>query len=181
MFTKFIEDEAVGLKPSLDNLEHLFYAADYLKMDSALKILYNYLHEQLLAKEDPTNISKANLLMYLRIFNIVHNYQTDHDIEPSSQELLILDKSRGCQISLVFFLAIHFERVMLDKAVLQLEPENLYDILVSNVLNLPGRDVMRTIKSWVNHDYEKRKESFESLLECVYYSNELMVRNGLMV
>lgn len=168
--------ESGQLNPEMDTLEQLLYATDYLKMDTATQILYDYLHAHL-ATQAPNKVSKATLLMYLRIFKIVNDFKNKHKLEPAFQDLSLgSDKTvHRCQVSLLFYLPIHFERVMLDRTVLNLDLDSLYDLLSCNVLNLYGKDVLRTIKAWVNHDFEGRKQHFSTLLECVYYSENVVV------
>lgn len=65
---------------------------------------------------------------------------------------------------------------MTHKNLYQLDLDCLMDILNSNHLNVSEMDVLKTIKMWINHDFETREKYFSKLLECVYYDDSLKVR-----
>lgn len=62
--------EKAYLEPTMDNVEELIFAADYLEMNSALQILLVYLNKDL-SNQDPKTMKRQVLLMYLRLMRII--------------------------------------------------------------------------------------------------------------
>lgn len=83
----------------------------------------------------------------------------------------LINPHRGVQepisVCTDFVLAYHFERIWNEPEILYLSHNDLMDILDSKYLMISEKEVLRTIKMWINVDWDERKQYFRSLLRCV--------------
>lgn len=173
--------ETGKLEPKLDDLELLFIAADYLQIDSATALLVVYLHEVVPSQLNVIRkFTKELLLMYLRIYPLVYRYEIKHNY----QHITIQDKFHAKEISesicIRFVLAQHFDRIMNEIEILDLDRDCIYELLTSDYLLITERDVLRTIKLWVNYDLNERRKYFCGLTKCIRPEPNLTVCFSLL-
>lgn len=160
------------LRPSLDDLETLFIAADYLQIDSATALLVVYLHDVVASHMGATRkLTKEQLLMYLRIYPLVYRYEIKHNY----QHRTFYAKEMSIPICIRFVLAQHFDRIMNEIEILDLDRDCIYELLTSDFLLITERDVLGTIKLWVNYNLNERRKYFCGLTKCIRPDPDLPV------
>lgn len=167
--------EKAYLEPTMDNVEELIFAADYLEMNSALQILLVYLSKDL-SNQDPKTMKRQVLLMYLRLMRIIGDKEPKVGLKKYTAVTKEYKKVtwQVCP-SAINIIAMKFKSVMYEKSVLDLDYIDLYDILSCNGLNIQEEDVARTIKMWVNYKYSDRKKDFASLIRCMRFDKDMEV------
>lgn len=161
--------------PSLDDLELLFIAADYLQIDSATALLVVYLHDVVASHMGATRkLTKELLLMYLRIYPLVYRYEIKHNYKHKMMEIDILkefpapiEQFLHIPVCIRLVLTQHFYRIMNEIEILDLDRDCIYELLTSDYLLITERDVLRTIKLWVNYDLNERRKYFCGLTKCI--------------
>lgn len=177
MLVEYINsDQEDALKPTLDNIEQLFGAAEFLKMDGVIKILMAFLRSDF-ATQDIKKIKKRALLVYLRLNSTYKRYAK---LKEYGEEIKKTFKSEGfddwnATLCPKFFIALNFNRIMDEVHVLDLQFEDLLSILSSSDLIISEADVLTTIKMWIYYDFEARKDCFSSLLTSVRFNKSLDV------
>lgn len=166
------------LSPTMDRVEQLILAADYLQMKAALKLLVEFIYQDM-AKQDPSKIKRQVLLMYLRLIRIIK----DHPIkgEPINYIGVTKDKKErtwNVAPDVDTIIAMGFKSVMFEKSVLELSFIDLEEILDSHALNIQEEDVARTIKMWINYKFDERKGHFPELIRCMRYDKDMEVRSS---
>lgn len=164
------------LTPTMDRVEQLILAADYLQMKAALKLLVEFLYQDM-AKQDPSKMKRQVLLMYLRLIRIIK----DHPIKVEAINYIGVTKdkkertwSKAPDVDTI--IAMGFKSVMFEKSVLELSFIDLEEILDSHALNISEKDVVRTIKMWINYKFDERKGHFPELIRCMRYDKDMEVR-----
>lgn len=165
------------LNPTMNNIEQLIFAADYLQMDAALEILMKFLHDDM-AKRVPGNIDKGIILMYMRLLDIIERYIEQTGYEETELRM----KAVGgigwiVPISASVYIGLCFKSVMYDQQVLEMSYGCLEYVLSSHILGISEEDVARTIKMWCNHDLATRKRLFPELIRCVRFDPNMKVKN----
>lgn len=161
------------LSPSMEDFEELLSAADYLQVDSALALLVEYLHTDLGVeiRKNFTSFSKKKLVLYLSSFAAVRRYEITHKYDPGNITLwnpgYPKNTRKDVPRSFGFVLSYHFDRIMNELEVLQLNLDGLTELLTSDYLIITEANVLRTIKMWVYFDFRGRRKFFSQLLECV--------------
>lgn len=168
MIAHFIE---LGeITPTFDNMEEIFRAADYLQMEPLLKMLYDHLVTEMKKLPPKSNqTARSTLRKFLRIHQIVRQFITRNDIKEPPYSY-----SYG-KLSIEMFLALNFELINFEVEVLEFPLEIIQEFLSSNILSITERDVLKTIKMWINHDLATRKQYFTKLLNCVRYNSSMKV------
>lgn len=163
------------LEPKLPDLELLLIAADSLQTDWAMAHLFKYLHEVVASQiSDMRKLTKELLLTYLRMYPLVYRYEKKYKFQhkiikmPIPKEDASLPQAYlNIPVCITFVLAHHFERIMNEPQILDLERDRIYEILSSDHLHISERDVLRTIKLWVNYKLKRRKKHFVGLTKCI--------------
>lgn len=167
LLVQFMKNKA--LKVTLDNVEGLFFAADYFGMDNALKILMGFLRDTM-GQNNALLIDKHIVLFYLRIFDITERFakMTKIQWKPWHSNSKIFK----CP---AIYIAFNFNLIMNERDLLNLGHESLKSILDNHWLKISEADVCRTVKMWVNFDIEARRKHFPTLIQCMRYSNKITV------
>lgn len=154
------------LTTTLNDVEQMILAADYLQMDSAMELLYPQLFEiHSFHRRDWT--PKRTILMWLRLYNIIREHAIKMKIE------------RNRYHCFVHSTAEQFRRVLHEVDVIRLLNEDrIFELLKSCYLNISEEDVLKTIKVWISYDYDARRPSFQKLLHCIRPLESLRVCGG---
>lgn len=167
------------LKPTLDNIESLFHAADYLHMDMCLEVLMRFLHDDM-ATQQPGKMKRSIILIYVRLLPIICRYKKDIGFECAKIKLVPVlngaDQSYwDCSVYAYGYIAMRFKSVMYEKCVLELPYDCIKGILDINILNIPEEDVARTVKMWINYDFDARQQHFPTLIRCMRFDKTMDV------
>lgn len=168
---KFMESDV--FKPTMDDVELLFYSADYLQIESAIKILVEFLHVE--AGKQMKNLEatpKEYLLVYLRLYPTLRSYELKENYDHTTQDIShFIQNFRGSNVlrpvCIRFLIAANFKKVINELPVLELSEENLFEILSSDDLRVSEEDVLRTCKMWTYYDMSERRDAFPRLVRCI--------------
>lgn len=150
------------LQAKPEEFEQLIVAADYLQMEHAMKVLcerFSYTIPSRLSGSGD-QLPKATIHMWLRLYNII-------------------GKQKGFdETKMNWFgerMARQLKRVLHEVHFFKLDEDRLYDLMSSSHLRLTEEEVLKTIKAWINYDYEERKTSFGRLARCIRPHPDLTV------
>lgn len=80
-------------------------------------------------------------------------------------------------MTLAIFIAASFQSIMFDKFILNMSFHEIDWILDLDMLNICEEEVLKTIKMWINYDYDVRKQHFPDLIERMRYDPNIKVNN----
>lgn len=174
--------ETGELQPTIDNIEKLLLVTlSFLwEREAALKILVDFFYDDM-SKRYPGQIDRSLLLMYCRIWTTVEcsAYVIGFKI---LRHIMIGVNDRGQEkgqycflMNITIFIAAGFQSIMFDKFVLDLPVEYIRCLLDADLLNLSEEDVLKTIKMWINHDFEARRIHFPDLIRSMRFDKDMKV------
>lgn len=174
--------ETGEFQPTMDNIEHLIYVTVSFEweMESALKILLDFLHGNL-AKRNPGQTDRKIILMFVRFWKDFE-YCVNRIGYKSPLHRMIPVNALGQEnepfkivLSPPRFIYAGFQSIMFEKCVLDLGVNYMRWILDAQILNITEEDVLKTIKMWINHDYDARKQHFPDLIRCMRYDENMRI------
>lgn len=175
-------DEVPVIPASELELEDLIKTADFLKNDAALYYLSTYLKVNL-PKNGPKYVDRQQVLLYLRLYNILLRTGFLSMIKSDRTGLMHCCQTHATvrnaltyDITPQLFISYHFKSIMYEREVLELSYESIYTLLVGDYLRISEEDVVRTIKMWINYDYTKRRRYYGVLLRCVRFDAKIKVK-----
>lgn len=154
--------ESRALYPKPEDIEQMIVAADYLQMENAMKALCERFSYTVPSRQAGygDQLPKATIHMWLRLYNII-------------------GKQKGFdETKMNWFgerMARQLKRVLHEVHFFKLDEDRLYYLMSSSHLRLTEEEVLKTIKAWINYDYEGRKTSFGRLARCVRPHPDLTV------
>lgn len=167
-----------ALEPTMDTVEDLFYAANYLQVEKALQILMDYLHKEM-ETQNPMTLGKSVLLMYFRLLETIDlvaneiKYQFKlvkfDTFDGQGKALGEVEWSLHCRM----FILARFKTIMYEKCILELNEFMLKGFLNHSMMNLCEEDVLRFIKVWIMYDLDQRRSQFGSLVLYVRYDADM--------
>lgn len=163
---------SADLNPTIEDFDKLWLAADYLQIDAALELLFQFLYKDLeMEMKCLSDTPKAKLLVYLRSYAFTRRYEIKTNYEYKKMTLNYTQYKETYEHSAPIFIGVilsyHFQRIWNEPEVVNLDLQWLREIIVSNYLLISEEEVLRTVKMWVNYDLNTRKKSFQTLLKCV--------------
>lgn len=185
--------ETGTLKPTMDDAEQLFYAADYLQIEGAMGALVEFLHSEASRQmKDLENTPKEYILLYLRIYSQFRRYETNNKhVEHAMLDIGNMIKGNRAPSNVIrpvcikFLIAVHFKKVINELPILEMEEDHLFELLSSDDLRISEEDVLRTIKMWCFYNLEARRESFPKMVRCLRVDKSMTVscggRSGLCI
>lgn len=170
--------ESKALKPTDATLEQLFVAADYLQISSALRVLSDHLYTDLGSKR-LDDVRRSCVHRLLRLIDILTRFAKSSGYSHLTRTVMYPTNSRPspikCSNDAVLYIAYHFKTIMFDHALLKLDYSVFERIVKSDFLRITEEEVVRSIKIWINHDYQERKKYFGPLIKCVRFDDTMSV------
>lgn len=172
--------ETKYLKPTENTIEQLFVAADYLQMNSALRVLCDYLYSDLGTKK-LDYIPKGTVHMLLRLYDILNRFAKLTGYTYSTRTVTYVNSSTQrpqpikCTNEVLLYVAYHFRTIMYDHELLKLDVDTFEKVLKSDFLRLSEEEVVRIIKIWINFEFQDRRKHFGTLIKCVRFDEAMTV------
>lgn len=174
--------ETGTFKPTMDDAEQLFYAADYLQVEGALSALVEFLHTEANRQmKDLENTPKEYILIYLRLYSQFRRYETKENFEHATLDIGNMIKGNRTSTNVIrpvcikFLIAVHFKKVINELPILEMEEDHLFELLSSDDLRISEEDVLRTIKMWCFYNLEARRDSFPKMVRCLRVDKSMTV------
>lgn len=168
------------LVPTESSIENLCYGADFLEMNSALVVLFQFLIDQMPTKKS-WEMDRKQVLMYLRLLNVISKHLQLFPTDPRRIPLSYCQgpdkivKTLNFLRKPQFFISYHFKSIMYERSLMELQFRSLYNLLLWDSLRIPEEDVVRTIKMWINYNFEDRINRYRFLLRAVRFDPEMKV------
>lgn len=164
------------LTPTMDDVESLIYAADYLQIHSAIINLFDFIENQIVDQwQSFETMDKPFLILCLRLFPVKRANEKRSSCKFAVKSLPFADGIRRLHMEIPFVLVHHFKRIMNEPMVLKLEESLLRELLLSDYLLISEEEVLRTIKVWVYYDFPARRDAFRRLVRCLRPDDTLTV------
>lgn len=164
------------------HVEQLIYAADFLQIDSVLRLLLAHLRIRMPNNCHPEDMDRRQVMLFLRLLNVLTRHWHLHSVEWDSTGTMICcekhEKLTGpmtYEKTPQFYICYHFKSIMYEHALVTLTYRSIYALLLSDDLRISEEDVVRTIKMWINFDYKARIQHYSFLLKCVRFDPEMKV------